>query len=89
MGTHILYLRVQDNNGSWSDEVSTTLEIQKVTDGGEKKDSNHLGLYILLTSLVLVFILLIIVTRLPDEYFRRTRSSSENVENTEQKEKTP
>ena len=89
VGTHILYLRVQDNNGSWSDEVSTTLEIQKVTDGGEKKDSNHLGLYILLTSLVLVFILLIIVTRLPDEYFRRTRSSSENVENTEQKEKTP
>jgi len=39
-GLHTLTLKVQDNNGIWSDEVTTTLEISEKEGGGNGEDED-------------------------------------------------
>ena len=64
MGTHTIILRVQDNHGAWSEEVSTTLEVRESdgTDEGREDPEfpfNKVGPLPLVAYIVLLVIVII------------------------------
>ena len=77
------------DNASWrlnvdpwlKGRVSFSNEKEKNESGEE--DSGSAGLYMLSLFILILFFLLIIVVRLPEEYFKKTRPSSQTSESTE------
>jgi len=57
IGTHIIYFKVQDNNGAWSEEVNMTILVIKEDDD----DDNNVGMSIILLTITGVIVIAVLI----------------------------